>query len=343
MFSLFLVLGIVIPSTLAQFPCPEAVDILPCHCTVDGADIDMDCSNIQVVHQIENAFMADMPFNAFRKLTIARDLESNAVPIDVLGDRVFGDASFREVVISNTYLSEVGANVFEKSFNTLEKLTISYSLLDRYSFATLNLFTQLTEMDFSHNYLSFVSDLTSSTLQIVDFSYNGGFFFSPELFIGAPALREISLQNIDMHELGPLMFAAQGHLEYLDLKGNFLHMLPTDGLWFPNDTVTHVNLDNNFVLDISNEFIYGTNGVLTLSMNNNTLTDLDEAIWMPVFEKVSGSSKSRVVLGNTQVPCGCNIAWLVTNSKYMKVFDTSNVCADGTRFSDLDPDNYANC
>jgi len=343
MFSFLLVVGIAIPSTLAQFPCPEAVDILPCHCTADGADIDMDCSNIQVVDQIENAFMADMPFTAFRKLTIARDLEEHAVPIEVLTDRIFGEASFREVVISNTYLSDVESSVFEKSFNTLEKLTISFSLLDRYSFATLNLFTQLTEIDFSNNRLSFVSDLISSTLEIVDLSYNGGFFYSPEVFIGAPALREIYLRNIDMHELGPLMFQAQGHLDLLDLRGNFLHMLPTDGLWFPNNTVHHILLDDNYVLEISNEFIYGTDGFLILSMQNNSLTDLDEAVWMPVFEKISGNKNSAVVLGATQVNCGCNIAWLVTNTKYMKVFDTSNACADGTLFSDLDAENFVNC
>lgn len=343
MFLILIALGIIIPSTLAQFPCPNAVDILPCHCTVDGEDIDMDCSNINVVDQIEDAFMADMPFTAFRKLIIARELEDNAVPIEALSDRIFGDATFREVVITNSYLSDVGANVFEKSFNTLEKLTISFSLLDRYSFATLNLFSQLKEIDFSHNRLSFVSDLISSTLESVDLSYNGGFFYSPEVFIGAPALREISLQYIDMHELGPLMFQAQGHLEILDLKGNFLHMLPTDGLWFPNSTVTNIILDDNFVLDLSVEFIYGTSGTLTLSLNKNSLTDLDEAIWMPVFEKVSGNSRSRVILGETSVSCGCNIAWLVTNSKYMKVFDSSNVCADGTLFSDLDPENFVNC
>jgi len=343
MFAFLLAVGILIPSALGQFPCPNAIDILPCHCTADGEDIDMDCSNINVVDQIEHAFMADMPFTAFRKLTIARDLDQNAVPIESLGDRVFGDATFREVVISNSYLSDIGNNVFEKSFSTLESLTLSHGLLNRYNFATLNLFNQLTHLDMSHNRLSFVSDIISNSLQLIDLSWNGGFFYSPELLVGAPGLTHIYLQNIDMHDLTPLMFAAQGHLDTLDLAGNFVHMMPSDGLWFPNDTVTNVVLDNNFVLDLSIEFIFGTSNKLSLSMRNNSLSDFTAEIWQPVLEKVSGNTKSRIVLGETNIQCGCNIAWLVTSTKYMRVFDSTNQCADGSLFSDLDPDNFAHC
>merc|ERR1712215_45772 len=144
MFAILVALGIIIPSSLAQFPCPNAIDILPCHCTVDGEDIDMDCSNINYVDQIKNAFMADMPFPNIRKLTIAKEMDQSAVPIEKLVDRIFGDATFREIVISNSYLSEIGDNVFEKSFNTLEKLTLTHGLLNRYNFATLNLFNKLT-------------------------------------------------------------------------------------------------------------------------------------------------------------------------------------------------------
>lgn len=287
--------------------------------------------------------MADMPFPNIRKLTIAREADQNAVPIEVLDDRIFGEATFREVVISNSYLSEVGDNVFEKSFNTLEKLTLSHGLLNRYNFATLNLFNKMTHIDLSHNRLAFVSDIISSSLQSIDLSWNGGFFYSPDLFVGAPALKSITLQNIDMHELTPLMFSAQDKLESLDLKGNFVHILPTDGLWFPNSTVNNIILDNNFVLDLKVEFVYGTSGKLNLSMKNNSLTSLPEPIWKPVFEKISGSAQSKVVLGETRIQCGCDIAWLVTSTKYMKVFDSSNACVDGTLFSSLDPESFAHC
>ena len=54
------------------FPCPEAPDIAPCVCVEVGADLYLDCTDVESDEQLEQIFQADFPVKFFYEFQVHR-------------------------------------------------------------------------------------------------------------------------------------------------------------------------------------------------------------------------------------------------------------------------------
>ena len=72
-------------------------------------------------------------------------------------------------------------------------------------------------------------------------------------------------------------------------------------------------------------------------MNNNLVT-LDRNIFLPVVESLlgrAGAASGQLLIDGNPLECGCDIAWLVTNSSLLNVVSDGH-CVNGTKLTHLD-------
>lgn len=238
--------------------CPVADDIAPCHCTKDTATqkLDLDCSNVVDSWQLERIFQARFPSPAFRELTMA-GTEGHSVPIVYLADGVFGNLSFTAVVIKYTNISHVGENVFEKSYDTLESLTLSYSDLQVYPATNLRYFSKLSLLDLSYNKMVFLQDIYSLSLQILNVEHNERLAFSDKLLTVVPSLLEMSLASCGIENIPPGLFSSAEVLSNVNMEGNKLTHLEGNALAFSSNAVLEIILSDNEISSVDKDFISG--------------------------------------------------------------------------------------
>lgn len=322
--------------------CPMADDIAPCHCTKDAVTqkLDLDCSNVLDSWQLERIFQARFPSPVFRRLTMA-GTEGHRVPLVYLPDSVFGNISFTSVVIKYTNISHVGEKVFEKSYDTLESLTFSYSDLQVYPATNLRFFTRLSTLDLSHNKMVFLQDVYSLSLQILNVEHNEHLAFSDKLLTVVPSLLEMSLASCGIESLPPGLFSSAEVLSNVNLEGNKLTHLGGGALAFASNDVLEIILSDNEISSADKDFISGTSASVNLVLMNNRLEELPEAVWRPVLQYLKDEKGSGfVTLDGNPFFCGCKIAWLVTSPDLLNYIARGATCEDGSLIHDLNPEYF---
>jgi len=309
--------------------CPEAGDILPCVCSVDhGNHVMMDCSMVESEDELATAFSANMPDTHFRKLTIDHNEH-----LKMLREGDLGAASFEQIWITYSALEEVQAGALENSHETLEELHMSSNHIHSFPFHELPFFTSLTHLNMHSNQLVEFPTLESETLTNVHFGDNMLSEIPVDGFHGLPQIKVIIHYGNDVHTLHAGTFAGHAHLYYVDLGSNLLTHLPEGVIEFESISKGFVLFRHCQINTVDVNAITGLNGGY-IDLKHNALTDLAEAVFQP--DMAEGAT---LWLSNNPLTCGCDIAWLVTNSDFMANIDfPSATCYNGVHLSDIDPD-----
>ncbi|MDK2413365.1 hypothetical protein QHH03_30210, partial [Aphanizomenon sp. 202] len=95
-----------------------------------------------------------------------------------------------------------------------------------------------------------------------------------------------------------------------------------------------LSLDHNNINKIAVGAITGL-GDGDVYLNENSLTVLEEDVFGAFL-----SAGATLNIDDNPLGCGCEIAWLVTNSAYMSLISPGASCYDGELLANLDPTIY---
>ena len=120
---------IVVALCAAQAPCPEAVDIAPCLCSVEEEGLEIDCSDVQSDDDLARVFQQEFPLKEFWKLYINENDK-----ITYLTD-IFNGVTFRVIYLYYvTNLTFVSDNMLLENQYVLESIHIHKSKLSEETF-----------------------------------------------------------------------------------------------------------------------------------------------------------------------------------------------------------------
>lgn len=244
---------------MRAWPCPEADDIAPCVCSVEGQHLSMDCSDIQDDAELSAVFQANFPFKNFRLLTIIKKTSEPRVPITKITADTFNNTYYSEIRISHTNLQEISADAFQKSYPYIETLIVTDSMLETFPFDMFVECPLLTDVRVFRNEIKFMPDLSTDALTYLQISYNP-LQVLDDAFTNAPNLEYIIMNDINLQRIPVNMFINQANLKYLDLSYNPLehNTLHTDSLKFTSTQLLDVKLDANDIQTVEVGAISGS-------------------------------------------------------------------------------------
>jgi len=313
--------------------CPDPQDILPCVCSAYGANMDMDCSQVENEDQLARVFSANFPFTDFRMLTI----ESNS-NLKVLREGDLGVASFTWISIRNGKLEEVQTNALSQSYSTVTRIDFGYNEISTFPFEELPLFTSLSVLSLYNNKLGYFPKLRSDTITSLNLGNNLMNRIPYYAVQGLPKLQTFYGYGNNVELILAGTFSGLPDLYYVYVSNNNLSHIPEGAIKLSSSRTTFVSLSNNNISRIEVGAITGLNGG-RVWLYTNALTDLDEDVFRPFLE-----AGAKLLLQDNPLSCGCDIAWLVTNPDFMALLYGTETCHDGELVSDLDPGYYEdNC
>ena len=158
------------------FPCPEAADIAPCICYIDGSNrLNMDCSNITSNEELNSVFLGDIPSTEFYRFKIYDNTF-----ITQLQGSCFGNVTFERIEIVNTNINYVSPHALNKSASTLSCIHIHGGTLTHsaFPFNDLDKYTNIDELDLDYQDLAVIPLMSSNTLTILAFDFSSVSSFS---------------------------------------------------------------------------------------------------------------------------------------------------------------------
>ncbi|XP_027239483.2 oplophorus-luciferin 2-monooxygenase non-catalytic subunit-like [Penaeus vannamei] len=308
--------------------CPDPQDISPCVCTVDVQhNMDIDCSQVESEDQLAQVFSSNIPFPKFNKLVI----EGNP-HLTVLRNGDLGPASFQIIEMTSGVLEEVQDGALSVSYSTATRIDLQVNRLSKFPFHEIPSFTALTTLWLNLNSLSEFPLITSDSLTDIGLSVN--FFGDIPLngFQGVKNVNTIGVANNDITTIVPGIFSDLPHLRYLFLFSNRLSEIPAGAIEFNGNGFLF--LDQNNISKIAVGAITGL-GDGEVQLNENSLTVLEEDVFGAFL-----SAGATLEIDDNPLGCGCEIAWLVTNSAYMSLISPGASCYDGELLANLDPTIY---
>ncbi|XP_069998252.1 oplophorus-luciferin 2-monooxygenase non-catalytic subunit [Penaeus vannamei] len=313
---------------LRRLPCPDPHDISPCVCTADEQhSMDVDCSQVESEDQLARVFSSTIPFPQFHALYIDGNQR-----LKVLRRGDLGPASFELIHITGGVLEEVQEEALSQSYPTLSHIYIQENNVSRFPFAELPLFTSLVYLQMHTNSLERFPGLDSDTLQQVVLSDNPFGEIPLDGFQRVKNLYSISVSANDVEILLPGTFTDLPHLHYLHLDSNQLTHIPAGAIEFSGKGNLH--LQSNSIKSIAIGGITGVNaGHIYLA--RNSLVVLEEDVFRPFLE-----GGATLDIDDNPLGCGCDLAWLVTNSYFMALTSPAASCYDGELLASLDPAIY---
>jgi len=344
-----------------NFPCPNAYEITPCVCLEEIKGLVLNCDSVTSDQQLSAVFQADFPVKDFYMLEIIGATGISTLGVDLTS------VTFKNLIVANTPLLIVGEYFLRANADTLEVIDISNTDVnqDSFSFYDIQLLTKLVTLDLELNRFSFIIPLISDTLESLDLSNNDITSISPGTFNGTTVLQRLDLYDNDIPELlpntffvppsmtdlslsstgirtvhpGAIVLGENTNLLTLSLDYNAITQLLPGTIVIPS-TLNYLRLNGNLINTIYPGAFVISKGTqlsyLVTYLSGNELTALDQEVFEPLFIR-----SSFVDLNYNPLTCGCDIAWLVTNTSLMaKVVDNDPMCADGTVVHTLDPSTY---
>lgn len=316
-----------LPSTA---PCPNADDIYPCLCFFDEFfNLDMDCSGIATDLQLVKVFSAPFPVKNFRNFTI-----QNNSGLKKLSEGDLADISFQQIYITHTTLYKLESRSLAGSFSTLHDIRLIDNKITAFPFEDLPLFANLEVLYLDENAIEGFPDLASPTLRELRLNHNPINSIPEDGLQMLPALESIRIINCGLTELKSGTFTGLESLHDVNMCYNYVTSIPhnTFDLLGSNPGVClHHNFINSIAFTAFSGFVHAIN------LRSNALETLDEKVHRPLLEQ-----GTIIYLADNPFTCGCDVAWVVLNTTLMEsLLKVDNVtCADGTKFSDLDPAYY---
>ncbi|XP_071520414.1 oplophorus-luciferin 2-monooxygenase non-catalytic subunit-like [Panulirus ornatus] len=312
--------------------CPSDASIHPCTCVVDDQlNVDVDCSAVTSEDELREIFQNNFPSTNCRRLTINENQN-----LRTLREGDLGTATFQEIWITEGVLMTVQPNALSGSFATAKYLVFNYNSLHVFPFSQLSSFTNLLSLDLRHNKLKGFPRLNSTTLQSLYFTKNPLGNLPVDAFVNTPALSDIQLSQIGIHDLESGTFSGLPNLKSVALGANHLTSLKENSVEFGNSNGL-VDVGYNDIHDVAaNAFPGLIKGWVYI--HHNHLTELKESAWGTLL-----NNGGYVDPYDNPLHCGCDIAWLVRNSTLMGEVDTYTTCANGVNLRDLNPVDYEDC
>ncbi|KAK3878698.1 hypothetical protein Pcinc_016682 [Petrolisthes cinctipes] len=319
---------------LRALPCPNAADIAPCVCTVlPDNGMEMDCSSVTSSNELALVFSAEIPFLDFESLTIQNN---DAITSLRAGD--LGDATFRIITIMGGSLETVVMNAFMSSYHTLTDLTITGTKLNFFPFGEIESFTQLKYLNLENNDITGFPTLASATLRELLLGFNSIGEISLTSLTNLPSLVAIGLHSAEISQILPGTFAGLPMLQEIHLEMNSITQLPAGAIELQTlSNIVHLNV--NLLEYIAEGALTGLHG--EVFVQNNQLHELAEGVFKPLVDQ--GENSISLFAEHNPLACGCDIAWLVNNSKFLSHLMDDPTCSDGEKVKDLDPSIFILC
>lgn len=246
----------------AEWPCPRESDVFPCKCAATLTyEINIDCSNVESSEQLAKVFQTPFAFPDLNRLTI-QPVDPYESLID-LPAGVFGDVSFNEVDITNTFIRTVEEETLVNSHNTLVRLNMRKNNISWFPFETLKLYVKLQHLDLSYNKLSgVIPDIVTEALTFLDLSGNTGFTLTQTVFEFSPLLQELRLNSMGLGDATPPnVFLRLYNLKTLYLQNNSIpRTLIEDFINTQLQPLTAVHLEGNLLSQIHPLSMTGESG-----------------------------------------------------------------------------------
>ncbi|XP_063595505.1 oplophorus-luciferin 2-monooxygenase non-catalytic subunit-like [Penaeus indicus] len=313
---------------LRSLPCPDPQDISPCVCTVDlQHNMDIDCSQVESEDQLAQVFSSNIPFPTFHKLFIERNQH-----LRVLRNGDLGPASFQIIEILHGVLEEVQDGALSQSYSTATRIDLQVNRLSKFPFHEIPSFTSLTTLWLNLNSFSEFPIVTSDSLTDIELNTN---FIREIPLTGFQGLKNVNTISVGLNDITTITtgtFTDLPHLTTLSLFSNGLSEIPTGAIEFSGKGF--LSLHQNNISKIASGAITGL-GDGDINLFKNSLTVLDEEVFGAFL-----SAGASLNIDDNPLGCGCEIAWLITNSAYMSLISSGASCYDGEKLVNLDPTIY---
>lgn len=218
----------------------------------------MDCSFVTSDTELENAFKTDFPFHEFSRLTIVAKTTEPYIPITKLSRELLNNVTFSSFRISHTTLKTIAPDTFTDSLEKLESIIITDSKLDSFPFDILIDTPKLTDLRLFRNNIQHMSNINSNSLEYLHLSYNSGLQYGDQAFWGAPNLKWLILNDLDLVYVAGDAFIYLQQLEYLDLSFNKLQKLYNNSLHFhPSTNLKQLKLEGNQISHVETDSFQG--------------------------------------------------------------------------------------
>ncbi|CAL4079701.1 unnamed protein product [Meganyctiphanes norvegica] len=317
----------------SDFPCPPAVQIAPCLCSVNADKMQMDCSDVDSTEHLKEIFHSSppFPFTHFSKFL----MEGNQ-NVEKLENGVFNVITFDEIEVTNGALVEVEQGSIEQSKEVLQKITMYGNQIERFLMndaQDLTAFTELWYINLSGNVIQVFPAITSDKVTYLAVSDNPMTTIHNENLFGVPYLEHIHIDSIRMNILETKLLSNHRHLITINLSSNNLVQIQSTALIVQSPTLKEINLSNNRINDVEpGSFDTNVHG-LKVNLDDNNLSTLDELTWKPLAK-----SEVSLTFNGNPLGCGCDMKWAVipdNGEDYISFME--GTCPEGQSFTDLEP------
>ncbi|XP_064081165.1 oplophorus-luciferin 2-monooxygenase non-catalytic subunit-like [Macrobrachium nipponense] len=253
--------------------------------------------------------------------------------LEASGGRDVRRGDVQELLLPQRRLGGREPNVFLGSRGFLQYLTLDRQNLTTFPYEEISQHGILRTLSFSGNRISAFPTLESSSLESLDLSFNPISDIPADGLAGLPYLFDFTCEDCGLTEIHPGTFAGRKRLSGLILRSNNLTHLPENMVQSDYYSVGILVEDNQISNVSAGAFKLGPGQNMHVNLANNRLEQLEERVWRPYFE---GGLTYLYAEGNP-FSCGCDIAWLVTETAFMAKLGGKETCKDGRLVQTLDP------
>ncbi|CAG0902643.1 unnamed protein product [Darwinula stevensoni] len=215
-----------------------------------------------------------------------------------LPERVFGNMTFDDIIISETSLVSVDPMALLSSKNRLKILIISNSTLEEFPFQVIPQMTNLTILEITDSPLKSLPALRSSSLEIVRLSHNRIGRLLPGWFM--PKLRKLDISNNPIPEIPRGLLEGFRNLTSFDASHcNLGPTLSNGSLVFHSKDLSNVSLRFNGIVRLEPGAIAGLTRNTLVDLSGNNITRLTEDTFRPMLQFLS-QQKSGIIISLSQ-------------------------------------------
>ncbi|GFT01345.1 hypothetical protein NPIL_34461 [Nephila pilipes] len=222
------------------------------------------------------------------------EVQLDDVDIGTLDSRFFEGFNVVKLDISHCQLdslAEEGAKALTGLEDTLQELDISASFTED---------NVPTKLDLSH--LRRLSQLDLSFNAITEL---GNEWFENEM----PSLTDLILSNNGIESLGDRAFANLHNLRLLWLDGNRFGPIKRSMLPNPASRLQDLQLDNNALTDVPDDFLTNMPELQDLSFRTNGITQMRERTYRPIWSYIE-----TIDMRGNPLECDSHIEWMFKES-----------------------------
>ncbi|KAG7159410.1 Oplophorus-luciferin 2-monooxygenase non-catalytic subunit-like 2 [Homarus americanus] len=285
------------------FPCPDENEIDPCRCDYDpvSGTLNLTCSQLDSIDQLDKVFSANFPFNKFNLF----QLEDSKIPV---------------------LKKDVESGALESLYDSLEEFHITEKYVDEdynWPIQDLSKFKVLSEIGISGPYSS-LPVLESKSLNSVLLDMYHLTSLPDNIFTAAPNLQSITFQGTRLEDIKADTFKFLPSLRTLEIRNANLSSLAKSSLAFSTNNLTYIGLQFNNIHTVEDGAFQGINGPVVTDLSNNEIEELPGDAFADLLKNTTGS----ISVTNNPLVCGCDLSWLInaTDAELKRLVGLQSSC-----------------